>query len=153
MGLFDGLDLANAKDNPFETPSDWYQFICSKAVVKPNNGDKLGLNLTWTIVGGDYDGNNMLSWNRVPKVDDPEGKEKEDTKSWLKKFLLQLGFPETVHDDIEEKDFLNIRCEGMCNSDGNFTKPTFRDDKDEFTLIDNPSPLAGSDDPWTKPAG
>jgi hypothetical protein len=162
MGLFDGLNLADAKDNPFETPTDWYTFRSIKAEVKPNKGgDKLGLNITWEIQGGDYAGNTMLTWNRVPKVDDPEGKEKEDTKSWLKMYLLQLGFPENTHDHLEPEDFLNILAEGMCHMENGFTKPSFRTDKDEFKLLENPSeyavvsgePVAGSDDGMSVFAG
>ncbi len=149
-GLFAGLDLANAPDNPFEIPTDWYDLIISDVEVKPGkkNPDHNFLVVELTIQGGDYDGSSMQKWLRLPKPSDADTKDVKDAKTYLKQFLLDVGIPESRHDVVGKDDLMNIELEGYCVKNGDYTNVSNK--RGEFGLRGQMTDRneSGNEDPW-----
>ena len=129
MSLFAGLDLANAADNPFEIPTDWYDLIISDVEVKPGKKTPTDnyLVVELTIQGGEHDGDSMQKWFYLPKPTEAETKRTKQAKHYLRKFLLDCGIPESRHEEVGKDDLMNIELEGYCVKDGQYTNPTMKE--------------------------
>lgn len=107
MSLFEGLDIAAAKDNPFEIPANTYAATITSVVTGPTkSGDKVGMTLTYTIQEGEYAGDDITEWKELPQPADPRNLTKEEARSlsFLKQRLLNLGIPETKMNSVGEDD-------------------------------------------------
>lgn len=147
-GLFAGLDLENAADNPFQIPTDWYDLILSDVQVKSGKKDTTRnyLVVEWTIQGGNYDGDTMQQWRWLPKPTDEETKEVRQAKAYLKQFLLNIGIPESRHDVVGKDDLMNIEVSALCVENNGFTSPSNK--PGEFKLRDGlhgSAPVADND--------
>jgi len=125
-GLFAGLDLENAADNPFEIPTDWYDLIVSDVMVKPGkkHPDTNYLVVEFTIQGTEYDGDTMQKWMRLPKPSDADTKDVKQAKYYLKKFLLDCGIPESRHEVVGKDDLMNLELSALCVQSGGYTNPS-----------------------------
>lgn len=129
MGLFDGLDVASAADNPFEVEPGTYHCVVTGAEARPTqNGDKVGLNLEYTIQDEDspMNGRKIMEWKHIPQPDDPSNPTaKEATAmSFLKQRLSNLGIPETRMNDVEPDDLIGIECVVTVKKNGEYTNVT-----------------------------
>lgn len=113
MGLFDELDIAGAKDNPWEIPDDTYLCVISNLEVKQNSAGNMGMYLTFTIREGEYAGMEISDYKRVPHKDDKDkltGKKYEDAKSFIKMRLESLGVPESRMNSVTKEELVGTEC-------------------------------------------
>jgi hypothetical protein len=113
MGLFDDLDVANAKNVSFIVPPGTYEAIVSNCETKlTKDGRKTGLNITYTITQeGQYKGRSIMEWQRVPKssdldILDPQAR--ETALGYLKKRMLSLGVAEDKINSVEASELIGI---------------------------------------------
>jgi hypothetical protein len=113
MGLFDGIDVASANDDPYSVPVDSYVCTITQAEAKATKaGDKVGLNLTYTISEGAYKGSPISDWKEIPpkpETDDSDVQaEYMRKRSFLKQRMLSFGVPESRINAIEASDLIGI---------------------------------------------
>ena len=130
MGLFDGLDVQSAADNPFEVEPGTYPCVITKAEAKPTQaGDKVGLNIEYTIQNAENEamtGRKITEWKWIPQPDNPAAPSAKEAQaaSFLKQRLSNLGIPETRMNSVEEDDLLGIECVVSVKKNGEYTNVT-----------------------------
>lgn len=129
MGLFDGLDVASAADNPFEVDPGTYHCVVTGVEAKPTqNGDKVGLNLEYTINDDDspMNGRKITEWKHIPQPADPSNPTSKEAMaaSFLKQRLGNLGVPESRMNDVEPDDLIGIECIVSVKKNGEYTNVT-----------------------------
>lgn len=113
MGLFDDLDIAGAKDNPFEIPDNTYACRVSGLEVKTDKKGNGGMLFTYTVTEGEHAGFEITEWKRLPLKTDKDvltGKKYEDAKSWIKMRLNDLDVPESRMNSVEADDLVGTEC-------------------------------------------
>lgn len=130
MGLFDGLDVASAADNPFEVEPGTYRCVVTGAEARPTQaGDKVGLNIEYTIQddeAGAMNGRKITEWKHIPQPADPANPTAKEAQSasFLKQRLVNLGIPESRMNDVEGDDLLGIECVVTVKKNGEYTNVT-----------------------------
>lgn len=149
MGLFDGLDLANAPADPWKIADGTHKFIISEApkVGPTQDGKKNGILFRFEITEGDV-GKNKTEWLEIPAVGDASA-EAVTRRSFLRQRLESLGVPEAKFDTIEPADF--IGTEGYLtvetskkDADRQFIKKITLEAPAEGTVTPSPEIAAGS---------
>lgn len=117
FSLFGGLDAASISDDPFAIPDDAYFAACTNAEVKETKGGegkqkKLGLNLTWKIMGGPQNGSEVREWYQVGPILSAEGTDEYvrevRQRGFLKKRLLAMGIPESRMASFQPSDCVGV---------------------------------------------
>lgn len=125
MGLFDGLDVASAADNPFEVDPGTYDAVITGAEAKPTKDEsKVGLNIEYTIddVTSPMNERKVTEWKQIPSdVSTPEGAR---AASFLKQRLANLGIPESRMNDVDAGDLIGVECVISVKKNGEYTNVT-----------------------------
>lgn len=127
MGLFDGLDVASAQDNPFDVAPGTYPAVVTKAEARPTKGgDKVGLNIEYTISDPDSEmhGRKVTEWKQIPQASGELTGKDAQAASFLKQRLMNLGIPESRMNDIEGDDLIGIECVISVKKNGEYTNVT-----------------------------
>lgn len=113
MGIFKGLDVASASDNPFGVPDGTYYATVSAAGVK--NSDKVGDGLTidYTIRDCEdekYNGRKVSDWLTIPEPNDNGDLDEKGQMrlSFLKTRLSSLGIPESEMNTVDPEDLIGL---------------------------------------------
>lgn len=125
MGLFDGLDVASAADNPFEVEPGTYDAVVTGVETKPTKDEsKIGLNIEFTIEqpGGPMDGRKVMEWKQIPS--DVTTAEGARAASFLKQRLANLGVPESRMNDVDSDDLIGTECVVSVKKNGEYTNVT-----------------------------
>lgn len=124
MGIFDGLDVASAEDNPFDVVDGTYKCFVQNVKVGPTaKGDKKGMTIVYQIDDPDSPMNSrqITEWQEIPGENTQN---KERTLSFLKARLKSLGVPESRMNDIETDDLMNVECVVSVAKRGEYTNVT-----------------------------
>lgn len=128
MGLFAGLDVASAADNPFEVEPGTYRAVVSNVTTgKTQKGDKFGMLIEYTIQddnAGASNGNSVSEWKRIPHPEDAEPMSEGDKAralSFLKQRLMNLGIPEARMNDVTPDDLMGIEVIITVAKNGEYT--------------------------------
>lgn len=115
MGLFDGLDIASAEDDPFKVPAGKYKCVVVGAELGESANKNIVLKLTHSIVEGEEAGKLLTTRHTLPVVMsvadeallsvEEQGKRKQ-SKSFLKKAMLDRGIPEGRINSVEPDDLI-----------------------------------------------
>ena len=113
MGIFQGLDVASASDNPFGVPDGTYYATVTAAGVK--NSDKVGDGLTFDFTIRDcddekYNGRKISEWLTIPVPNDAgELNDKGQMQlSFLKGRLASLDVPESEMNTVDPEDLIGL---------------------------------------------
>ena len=109
MGLFEGLDLESAADDPFLVPDGAYNaFITEVKVGETRDGSKTGMTTIFRISEGEQEGKTVSRWLLIPKVADPSDPTPEEAKalSFLKSHLLACGVPAERVNEASAEDLV-----------------------------------------------
>lgn len=124
MGLFEELDIASAKDNPWEIPNNTYRCLVTDVVVKKNQSDNMGMTFYYTIQDGEQKGLKVSEYKRMPHPTDAEPLDKADADkalSYIKMRLASLGIPEERMNSVEKDDLIGIECFVTTKQNGQYT--------------------------------
>lgn len=120
-GLFAELDIASAEDNPWGIPDNTYACVVSKAEAKPTRaGDKVGLNLEYTITEGEYAKRSITEWKEIPKPGDTSARA-EAAKSFLKIRLASFDIPESRMNSVKTEDLIGLKVYVTVQTKGEYT--------------------------------
>src|ERR1044071_3310165 len=117
MGMFGNIDIAGASDI-IGPPVNAYLMTITYAEVKAtkNEENKFGLNLKFTISDGAYEGYDFPKWLGIPSeeipTDEKERANWERNRTNLKRWLGNLGIPESRMNDVNAEDLLGIEVIG-----------------------------------------
>jgi len=110
MGLFGDLDVAAAQEVSYLFDADTYKAIVSDFSVKPTKaGTMWGMNVSYTFLGGKYDGREFKEWQRMPHpADNPqmEPDKAAQATGYIKTRLLSLGVPENRINNITPEEII-----------------------------------------------
>lgn len=124
MGIFDGLDVASAEDNPFDVVDGTYHCFVQNVKVGPTaKGDKSGMTLVYQIDEADspMNGRQITEWQEIPGENTANAAR---TLSFLKSRLKSLGVPESRMNSIETDDLMNVECVVSVAKRGEYTNVT-----------------------------
>lgn len=129
MGLFDGLDVASAADNPFEVDPGTYNALVTEVEVRPTKDNtKIGLNITYTIDDDEspMNGRKVNEWKQIPQPADPANPTADEARaaSFLKQRLANLGIPEDRMNDVDADDLIGTECVVSVKKNGEYTNVT-----------------------------
>lgn len=115
MGLFEELDIAGAKDNPFEIPDNTYPCVLTNLTVKADKNGNMGMIFEYTIRGSGtpQDGLKVTEYKRLPSSQDAQPLDdaaKATAMSYIKQRLAGLGVPESQMNGVEKDDLVGIEC-------------------------------------------
>jgi len=125
MGLFDGIDVESASDDPFAIADGTYEAFVTEIKVGPTkDGSKIGMTTTFKISEGENEGKLVSRWLMVPEVEDPKNPTADEARalSFLKSHLLSLGVPAEKVNSVDADDlvgtevYITVRtANGYCN--------------------------------------
>ncbi len=126
MSLFQGMDIANASDDPFGIPADTYDAIISEVNTKESKGYKY-LAITYTVNSGEYEGREKEEWKRLPVTDNTEDEYYVNTTkgkqamSFIKQRLGSLGVPESRMNEVKPEDLVGTEVMLTLEKKGDYT--------------------------------
>jgi hypothetical protein len=114
MGIFQGLDVASAADDPFSVDDGTYYATVSKCSVETAGNGSKGLTFEYTIHDAEdekFNGRKTSEWKTIPEPIDDRGTLDEKGQqhlSFLKQRLKSLGVPDSEMNEISPEDLLGI---------------------------------------------
>lgn len=111
--LFGELDIASASDDPYGVPDDTYKCVVSDLKIAKNSKGNRGMTLTFKVAEGDYRGQEITDYKRLPSSEDAEplvGKKREDALSYIKLRLRDLGIPDSQMNSLKREDLVGTEC-------------------------------------------
>lgn len=111
--LFGDLDIASASDNPYGVPDDTYKCVVADLKIALNSKGNRGMTLTFKVTEGDYKGQEITDYKRLPSSVDKEpltGKKREDALSYIKLRLRDLGIPDSQMNSLKREDLVGTEC-------------------------------------------
>lgn len=126
MSIFGELDLANASADPFHKEDGIYTSIITEAKITTSQKGNAGLNIKYTIQEGEHETETIREYFAIPKPWEVEGYPTKNDKDFdtnydkelekrakrsigfLKKRLLEFGFPNEELDDIKQDNILEV---------------------------------------------
>lgn len=123
MSLFEELDIAGAEE-PFGVPDNTYAMAISDVVTKPNKDGDMGMTITYTVTEGEYKGEKVTEYKRVPHKSDKHPLDDRDAakaRGWIKVRLESLGIPESRMNSIKKEDLIGTDCYVSTQRNGQYT--------------------------------
>lgn len=111
MGIFQGLDVASASDNPFGVPDGTYYATVTAAGTQESDKVGTGLTFDYTIRDCDdekYNGRKVSEWLTIPVANDAGQLDDKGQMrlSFLKGRLASLGVPESEMNEVDPSDLI-----------------------------------------------
>ena len=108
-GMFAGLDLESANDDPFNIPDGSYNAFVTEVKVGPTkDGSKQGMTTIFRISEGEHEGKTVSRWLIIPDVSDPKNPSADESRalSFLKSHILSMGVPAEEVSSINAEDLV-----------------------------------------------
>lgn len=118
MGLFEGIDIESAADDPFAVDDGTYAaFVTEIKVGLTKDESKTGMTTTFRISEGENEGKLVSRWLLVPTIEDPKNPTADESRalSFLKSHLMSLGVPAEQVNSVDADDligtevYINVR--------------------------------------------
>lgn len=109
MGLFDGIDIESAADDPFAVDDGTYEaFVTEIKVGLTRDESKTGMTTTFRISEGENEGKLVSRWLLVPTIEDPKNPTADEARalSFLKSHLMSLGVPAEKVNEVDADDLV-----------------------------------------------
>ena len=109
MGLFDGIDIESAADDPFAIDDGTYEaFVTEIKVGLTKDETKNGMTTTFRISEGENEGKLVSRWLLVPSIEDPKNPTADESRalSFLKSHLMSLGVPAEKVNEVDADDLV-----------------------------------------------
>jgi hypothetical protein len=157
MGIFGDLDVAGAES--WALTPDTYKMVVSSAEAKlTKNGNKLGLNINYTVVSGPKKGLSAYEWLWIPRKSVPvDGEIIDETKQEhaarsianLQSRMRAFGIPEARMNDADSDDMIGQPVLVTVKADKNDTEQM----RIVKVVLDDTSDDEDDDSDWTPSSG